>query len=57
MLSPEETHVFVSVSERVQGAKNTIVPNYVTETGYTEDIPRAPTSAIRRIAVSSRSST
>ena len=39
MVSPEETHVFIGVSERVQGAKNTIVPNYVTETGYTEDIP------------------
>ena len=25
--------------ERPSGAKNTIVPNYVTETGYTEDIP------------------
>src|SRR5687768_124890 len=39
MLSPDETHVFITVSERPQGAKNTIVPNYVTETGYTEDIP------------------
>ena len=26
------------VAERAAGAKNTIVPNYVTETGYTEDI-------------------
>ena len=39
MLSPDETHVFVLVAERPAGAKNTIVPNYVTETGYTEDIP------------------
>ena len=39
MLSPDETHVFIAVAERVQGAKNTIVPNYVTESGYTEDIP------------------
>ena len=39
MLSPDETHVFVLVSERPSGVKNTIVPNYVTETGYTEDIP------------------
>ena len=23
-------------------AKNTIVPNYVTESGFTEDIPAAP---------------
>ena len=39
MLSPDETHVFIAVAERVQGAKTTIVPNYVTESGYTEDIP------------------
>ncbi len=39
MLSPDDTHVFVLVAERPTAAKNTIVPNYVTETGYTEDIP------------------
>ena len=38
MLSPDETHVFIVVSERPAGAKNTIVPNYVTESGYVEDI-------------------
>jgi dipeptidyl aminopeptidase/acylaminoacyl peptidase len=30
--------VFVLVSERANGSKSTIVPNYVTQTGYTEDI-------------------
>jgi dipeptidyl aminopeptidase/acylaminoacyl peptidase len=39
MLSPDDTHVFVLVSERPAGARNVIVPNYVTETGYAEDIP------------------
>jgi dipeptidyl aminopeptidase/acylaminoacyl peptidase len=39
MLSPDDTHVFILVAERPTGAKNTIVPNYVTESGYTEDIP------------------
>ena len=39
MLSPDESHVFVIVAERPAGAKNTIVPNYVTASGYTEDIP------------------
>jgi dipeptidyl aminopeptidase/acylaminoacyl peptidase len=39
MLSPDDTHVFIVVAERPAGVKNTIVPNYVTETGYTEDIP------------------
>ena len=39
MLSPDDTHVFVVVSERPEGVKTTIVPNYVTDTGYTEDIP------------------
>ncbi len=39
MLSPGETHAFILVSERPSGAKNTIVPSYVTESGYVEDIP------------------
>jgi dipeptidyl aminopeptidase/acylaminoacyl peptidase len=39
MLAPDEAHVFIVVNERASGVKNTIVPNYVTETGYTEDIP------------------
>jgi dipeptidyl aminopeptidase/acylaminoacyl peptidase len=38
MLSPDDTHVFIVVNERAVGMKPTIVPNYVTETGYTEDI-------------------
>jgi dipeptidyl aminopeptidase/acylaminoacyl peptidase len=38
MLSPDGIHVFVTVSERPTGAKSTIVPKYVTTTGYTEDI-------------------
>jgi dipeptidyl aminopeptidase/acylaminoacyl peptidase len=38
MLSPGETHVFIVVNERPAAAKTTVVPNYVTETGYTEDI-------------------
>ena len=50
-LARGDARVRQRLAERVQGAKNTIVPNYVTETGYTEDIPRAPTSAIPRIAV------
>jgi dipeptidyl aminopeptidase/acylaminoacyl peptidase len=39
MLAPDDTHVFIVVNERAAAAKNTIVPNYVTESGYTEDIP------------------
>ncbi|HET7220737.1 MAG TPA: prolyl oligopeptidase family serine peptidase [Vicinamibacterales bacterium] len=39
MLAPDDTHVFIVVNERAVGVKNTIVPNYVTESGYTEDIP------------------
>ena len=39
MLSSDDTHVFIVVAERPVGAKSTIVPSYVTETGYTEDIP------------------
>ena len=39
ILSPDDTHVFIVVAERPTVVKNTIVPNYVTETGYTEEIP------------------
>ena len=38
-LSPDEKYVIASVFEPGTGAKNTIVPNYVTESAYTEDIP------------------
>jgi dipeptidyl aminopeptidase/acylaminoacyl peptidase len=38
MLSPDDTHVFVLVAERPAGARNVIVPNWVNETGYVEDI-------------------
>jgi dipeptidyl aminopeptidase/acylaminoacyl peptidase len=39
MLSPDDQHVFITVTERADGAKQAIVPSYVTESGYTEDIP------------------
>ena len=38
-LSPDGKYVIATVSEPASGSKNTIVPNYVTESGYTEDIP------------------
>src|SRR6185503_10988164 len=38
-LSPDGKYVIATVSEPATGAKNIIVPNYVTESGYTEDIP------------------
>ena len=38
MLSPDDTHVFILVSERAGGARNAVVANYVTESGYAEDI-------------------
>ena len=38
MLSPDDAHVFVLVSERPVGARTVIVPNWVNETGYVEDI-------------------
>ncbi len=37
-LSPDEKYVIASVADS-GNAKNTIVPNFVTESGYTEDIP------------------
>lgn len=38
-LSPDEKIVTAVIAERGERTKNTIVPNYVTESGYTEDIP------------------
>ena len=39
VLAPDGKRVIATISEPGSGSKNTIVPNYVTETGYTEDIP------------------
>src|SRR5205807_10624895 len=38
-LSPDHKYVVATISEPATNAKNTIVPNFVTESGYTEDIP------------------
>src|SRR3954468_6535882 len=38
-LSPDGTHVFIVVVERSDAAKRPNVPNYVTASSYTEDIP------------------
>ncbi|MFL6228515.1 MAG: TolB family protein, partial [Pyrinomonadaceae bacterium] len=38
-LSPDGTFIVATISEQAVGARNTIVPNYVSDSGYTEDIP------------------
>ncbi len=38
-LSPDGKHVFILVVERAEAAKRPNVPNYVTDSSYTEDIP------------------
>ncbi len=38
-LAPDGTYIVATIGEQGAGARNTIVPNYVTESGYTEDIP------------------
>ena len=38
-LTPDEKYVIATISEPGTGSKNTVVPNYVTESAYTEDIP------------------
>jgi dipeptidyl aminopeptidase/acylaminoacyl peptidase len=38
-LSPDEKYIVASISEPADSSKNTIVPNYVTESAYTEDLP------------------
>ena len=39
LLSPDGKYVVATISEPANGSRNTIVPNYVTESAYTEDIP------------------
>jgi dipeptidyl aminopeptidase/acylaminoacyl peptidase len=39
VLSPDERFVTFVLTQRPADAKRTIVPNYVTESGFTEDIP------------------
>jgi dipeptidyl aminopeptidase/acylaminoacyl peptidase len=38
-LSPDEKYITYRIIKPADGNKNTIVPNYVTSSGYTEDIP------------------
>src|SRR5262249_47723967 len=38
-LAPDGVHAFVLITERSDAAKRPNVPNYVTESSYTEDIP------------------
>lgn len=38
-LSPNGKFIIATINEPVPGTKGTIVPNFVTESGYTEDIP------------------
>jgi hypothetical protein len=38
-LSPDDKHVYMLIAERSEASRRTNVPNYVTESSYTEDIP------------------
>lgn len=38
-LAPDESFVVAAISDAATGARNTVVPNYVTESAYTETIP------------------
>ncbi|MBV6431159.1 MAG: Dipeptidyl aminopeptidase 4 [Bryobacteraceae bacterium] len=38
-LSPDESYVLAWIEEAREGSRKTIVPNFVTESGYTADIP------------------
>ena len=37
-LAPDEKYVIASINENADGSKNTIVPNFVSDSAYTEDI-------------------
>jgi dipeptidyl aminopeptidase/acylaminoacyl peptidase len=38
-LTPDEKYVMAGVKEAAKGSKDTVVPNYLTESGYIENIP------------------
>ncbi|MDX6484226.1 MAG: hypothetical protein QOE95_1997 [Gaiellaceae bacterium] len=38
-LSPDGAFIIATIGEPAAGARNTIVPNYVSDSGYTEEIP------------------
>jgi dipeptidyl aminopeptidase/acylaminoacyl peptidase len=38
-LTPDEKYVIARILEPATGAKRTVVPSFVTESGYTEDLP------------------
>lgn len=38
-LTPDEKYVIAEIHDPATGSKRTTVPNFVTETGYTQDIP------------------
>lgn len=42
MLSPDDAHVFLLVTDRPEGARTADVANYVTETAYTETVAARP---------------
>ncbi|MDD8025763.1 MAG: hypothetical protein PHI34_04565, partial [Acidobacteriota bacterium] len=44
-LSPDESQAVFTVSEPAADIRSTIVPNYVTKSGYTEDIASRPKAA------------
>ncbi len=54
-LSPDEKYVIAIVMDAAAGARNTTVPNWITDSAYTEDIRGRPnvgdTQARRRLAV------
>lgn len=39
MLSPDDRHVFAVIAERPMGARGSVIPSWVNETGYVEAIP------------------
>jgi dipeptidyl aminopeptidase/acylaminoacyl peptidase len=54
-LTPDEKYVIALIREPATGAKHTIVPRFVTESGYTEDIPSyekvGDKPSLRRLAI------
>jgi len=44
-LTPDKNHVLFVISESRPGVQSTIVPSYVTRSGYTETIPSHPKAA------------
>ncbi|TAN15341.1 MAG: S9 family peptidase [Chitinophagaceae bacterium] len=52
-VSPDGNYIFYSLMKIPEGIRNTIVPEYVTQSGYTETMPGRPVAGIPQVTFKS----